>query len=188
MKTILAFSGSSRLNSLNAKLLEKAEAMAEATGAVVETIDLRALNLPIYDGDFEAANGLPPAVIDLKEALREADGFLIACPEYNSFPTPLLLNAIDWASRAGGGDPKALSVFQGKAAGLIAASPSPLGGLRALWMLRSLLQNIGVVVAPSLAAVGGATLELLDDEHFANSAHGRRVQAVIDELLRLSAS
>ncbi len=26
-------------------------------------------------------------------------GFLIACPEYNSSITPLLKNAIDWASR-----------------------------------------------------------------------------------------
>ncbi len=185
MKTLLAFSGSSRLNSLNVKLLEKAEAMAEEAGAVVETIDLRALQLPLYDGDLEAAHGLPPAVVDLKEALREADGFLIASTEYNSFPTPLLINAMDWASRAGAGDPRPLSVFHGKVAGLLSASPGPLGGLRSLWALRTLLQNIGVVVAPTLAAVGGATLELFEDEGFSSSAHGRRVQATVDELLRL---
>lgn len=185
MKTLLAFSGSSRIGSLNTLLLEQAEAMAAAMDATVVTIDLRELSLPIYDGDIEAANGLPSAVIDLKEAMNEADGFLIASPEYNSYPTPLLLNAIDWASRPGPGDDAPLSAFAGKAAGLMAASPGALGGIRSLWALRILLQNIGVVVAPTLAAIGGATPELFADEHFPTSSNGRRLHNTLTEVLHL---
>lgn len=185
MLTLLAFSGSSRFGSLNTLLLEQAETMAAELGATVETIDLRALNLPIYDGDYEAANGLPGGVIDLKEAMREADGFLIATPEYNSFPSPLLLNALDWASRKGGGDEAPLSAFHGKAAGLMAASPGALGGIRALWQLRTFLQNVGTVVAPTLAAIGGANEDLFSDAHFTDSMNGRRLHSTLTELLHL---
>lgn len=185
MKTLLALSGSSRNGSLNTLLLEKAEALAESLGATVTTIDLRELALPVYDGDDEAANGLPSAVIDLKEAMKEADGFLIASPEYNSFPTPLLLNAIDWASRTGGGDEAPLSAFTGKTAGLMAASPGAMGGIRSLWALRTLLQNVGVVVAPTLAAIGGANPDLFADQAFLTSSDGRRLQKTIEETLSL---
>jgi NAD(P)H-dependent FMN reductase len=185
MKTLLAFAGSSRQGSLNQFLLARAVAMAEAMGATVETLDLRDLNLPLYDGDSEAANGLPSAVIDLKEAMKEADGFLIASPEYNSFPTPLLINALDWASRRGAGDDVPLSAFRGKVAGLMSTSPGALGGLRSLWSLRAMLQNIGVLVAPTLAAVGGGSEDLFADEHFADSSNGRRLHDTLTEVLNL---
>lgn len=185
MKTLLAFSGSSRTDSLNTLLLEKAEEIAESLGASVETVDLGSLDLPIYNADLEASQGLPQAVRDLKEAMREADGFLIACPEYNSFPTPLLLNALDWASRSGGGDDAPLSAFRGKVAGLMAASPGALGGLRSLTALRAFLQNVGVVVAPTLAAVGGANEDLFADENFPGSSNGRRLTSTIEETLHL---
>lgn len=186
MKTVLAFSGSSRLNSLNAQLLDCAAGMARERGAVVETLDLRALALPLYDGDFEAVNGLPDGANILKEAMREADAFLIASPEYNSFPSPLLLNAIDWASRAEHPDERPLSAFKGKAAGLISASPGPMGGIRSLWALRTKLQNMGVTVVPALAAVGGATPDTFQDPEFAASNNGRRISSTLESLIRLT--
>ena len=72
-------------------------------------------------------------------------GLLIASPEYNSSISPLLKNTIDWVTRspAANGD---LSGFQGKLAAIMAASPGPLGGLRGLVVLRSLLGNIGCTV------------------------------------------
>ncbi len=186
MNSLLAFSGSGRSHSLNASLLEKAVDMARAAGAVVETIELRDLDLPLYDGDYEAANGLPASALSLKESMRNADGFLIASPEYNSFPTPLLLNALDWASRPAPGDEQPMSAFRGKKAALLATSPGALGGMRSLWNLRTFLQNVGVTVCPTMAAVGGATLDLFADEEFASSNNGRRLQHMIDELLHLS--
>ncbi len=186
MKSILAFSGSARIHSLNAQLLQKASEMAREMGAVVEIIDLRALDLPLYDGDYEEANGLPDGARTLKEAMREADAFLIASPEYNSFPTPMLLNAIDWASRAESRDEAPLTAFKGKSAGLIAASPGPMGGLRSLTMLRTKLQNIGVTVVPAMAAVGGATPDAIADEHFADSNNGRRLKATLQALIHLT--
>jgi NAD(P)H-dependent FMN reductase len=81
--------------------------------------------------------------------------FLIACPEYNSSITPLLKNAIDWASRSAPGETP-LQCFDGKVAALLAASPGALGGLRGLVHVRSILGNIGVIVLPGQLAVGRA--------------------------------
>jgi len=185
MKTLLALSGSSRNHSFNTLLLGKAEEIATSLNADVSVIDLGALNLPIYDGDLEASRGLPDGALDLKKAMQEADGFLIASPEYNSFPTPLLLNALDWASRPAEENEAPLSAFSGKIAGLMATSPGPMGGLRSLWSLRTFLQNVGVVVAPTLVAVGSASPELFAAEDFSDSANGKRLRTCIEQTLKL---
>jgi NAD(P)H-dependent FMN reductase len=159
---ILAFAGSAREASLNKKLVRVAAEGARAAGAEVTLIDLRDLPMPIYDGDLEEAEGLPPNARELKRLLREHDGLLLACPEYNSSITPLLKNAIDWASRAEEGE-KPLACFKGKVAGLLAASPGGLGGLRGLVTVRSILGNIGVLVIPEQVVVPKAA-EVFDEQ------------------------
>lgn len=159
---LAAFSGASRKESFNKKLLEQAVTAARQTGAEVTVVELAAYNMPIYDGDDEAASGLPAGAVEFKKLLRESDGILIASPEYNSAYSALLKNAIDWASRSGKDEPPG-SVFAGKVAGIVSASPGALGGLRGLFALRELLQNLGVTVLPNMQAVGQAMSAFNDD-------------------------
>lgn len=152
---IVAFAGSTRKDSFNKKLVRIAARAAEAAGAAVTVLDLRDYPMPLYDGDLEAAEGLPEHARRFKQVLIEHDAFLISAPEYNSSITAVLKNAIDWASRAAGGEP-ALVAFQGKVAGLMAASPGALGGLRGLVHVRAILGNIGVLVVPDQIAIARA--------------------------------
>lgn len=149
---ILAFAGSARAGSLNARLLRAAADGAREAGAEVTLIDLRDYPMPIYDGDLEAASGLPEAAKRLKALMKEHHGFLIASPEYNSALSPLLKNVIDWCSRSEPGE-QSLAAYRGKVAGLIAASGGALGGLRGLVTLRMILGNIGVHVLPNQFAL-----------------------------------
>jgi chromate reductase len=142
---ILAFSGSARKNSYNQQLVRIAAQGAEQAGAEVSLINLGDFPMPIFNQDYEAEHGLPEAARAFKRLLIEHDGFLIASPEYNSAFSPLLKNAIDWASRREG-DEAPLLAYRGKVAGIMAASPGALGGLRGLVFLRLLLSNIGVTV------------------------------------------
>jgi NAD(P)H-dependent FMN reductase len=105
--------------------------------------------------DLEMAEGMPKQSRAFKELLIEHDGFLIASPEYNSAFSPLLKNAIDWASRREG-DELPLLAFRGKVAVIMAASPGALGGLRGLVFLRMLLANIGITVLPDQQTVAHA--------------------------------
>lgn len=162
MAKILAFAGSGRQDSLNRKLVNLAADAAREAGASVTVVNLRDLQLPIYDGDLEAEKGIPEAAKAFKKQMIEHDGLLISSPEYNSSISPLLKNAIDWASRPEEGEPP-LVAFNGKVAGLLAASPGGLGGLRGLVHLRAILQNINVMVVPQQLAVAKAD-KAFDDE------------------------
>ena len=84
-------------------------------------LDLRALGLPVYDGDIEANQGVPPAAGELIDAIVAADAVLVVTPEYNGFPTPLVINAFDWLSRApaSGTRPAGLQATAGKPVGLL---------------------------------------------------------------------
>jgi chromate reductase, NAD(P)H dehydrogenase (quinone) len=152
---ILAFAGSARRASFNRLLIDVAARFAREAGAEVTLVDLRDFPMPLYDGDLEASSGIPEPALTLKALMREHHGFLIAAPEFNSSITPLLKNTIDWCSRRAGDEP-ALVCYTGKVAGLLAASPGALGGLRGLVTVRSILSNIGVVVVPQQFALSKA--------------------------------
>ena len=156
---LLVIAGSARAGSLNRRLAAVAAAMAGEAGAEVQELDLRALQLPVYDGDLEAASGVPAAVRPLADALRAADAVLLVTPEYNGFPTPLLINAFDWLSRLGaeGDRPAGLAISAGKPVALLSASPGPLGALRSMNFLRQYLQMaFAMIVVPQQFALSRA--------------------------------
>ena len=156
---LLVIAGSARAGSLNRRLAAVAAAMAGEAGAEVQELDLRALQLPVYDGDLEAASGVPAAVRPLADALRAADAVLLVTPEYNGFPTPLLSNAFDWLSRLGaeGDRPAGLAISAGKPVALLSASPGPLGALRSMNFLRQYLQMaFAMIVVPQQFALSRA--------------------------------
>ncbi|MEM7468001.1 MAG: NAD(P)H-dependent oxidoreductase [Pseudomonadota bacterium] len=150
---ILGFAGSARTDSFNVKLLNIAARILADAAVEVDIFDFRQYPLPLYDGDLEASEGMPDNAKRFKAALVACDGFLIASPEYNSAYSPLLKNAIDWASRATSADDTPLQAFSNKTAVLIATSPGALGGLRGLSVLKTLLGNIRVHVLPNQLAI-----------------------------------
>lgn len=142
---ILAFSGSLREKSLNRKLLATTVEGARSAGAEVEVLDLRDVEVPIYNGDLEEAEGIPEAILGFTKRVRAADGLLIASPEHNSSVPSVLKNTIDWASRDREG-PQRRFCFDGKLVALIAASPGSQGATGGLKHLRQILSNIGATV------------------------------------------
>ncbi len=152
---ILAFSGSTRTGSLNKQLVKIAANAARNAGAEVTYIDLRDFPLPLYDGDLEAAEGMPENARKLKQIMLEHQGLLIASPEYNSSLSGVLKNMIDWVSRPEANEPP-LVAFADKVAVIMSTSPGGLGGIRGLVHLRSILGNIRVIVLPDQYALPNA--------------------------------
>jgi NAD(P)H-dependent FMN reductase len=153
---ILAFAGSLRTDSYNKQLLKIAADAAQEAGCEVKIIDFKNYPMPIYDADIEEEEGLPGYAKEFKMLMVEADGFLISAPEYNSSLSAVLKNSIDWASRPEDNDPYPLWPFKGKTAALLSASPGRLGGLRGLFHLRDVLQNIYINVLPEMYALNKA--------------------------------
>src|SRR3954452_14006356 len=148
---ILAFAGSLRRESFNKRLVPIAARAARDAGAEVTLIDLKDFPLPLFDQDLEAGQGMPKNGAKLRKLFEEHEGLLIASPEYNSSVTAVLKNVIDWVSRPAPREPTA-AAFRGKVAAMMSASPGALGGLRGLVHLRSILDNIGVIVPPDQIA------------------------------------
>ena len=145
---ILGLSGSNRADSFNTQLLSIALERVKRQGASITQLDLGAINLPFYNGDLEASSGLPDTVLDLKKQFEAADGLIISTPEYNGFFPGLLKNCFDWLSRRTGPEDPILSAFDGKVAGLMAATVGGSGGIRSLTSLTTQLHYLGVTVLP----------------------------------------
>jgi len=153
---ILAFAGSLRKDSYNKKLIKIAVKGAEEAGGDVCLIDLLDYQFPLYNGDIESASGLPEKAKELKKLMIESQGFLLACPEYNSSISAVLKNTIDWVSRQETPEEEGLICFKKKIITLMSASPGPLGGLRGLVTVRSIFGNINCIVLPNQKCISKA--------------------------------
>ena len=183
---ILAFAGSTRQASHNKRFIRVAAAAVEQAGGSVTSVDLRDYAMPLYDGDLEAANGLPQGAQRLRALMRAHDGYLIASPEYNAGMTGVLKNTIDWTSRPIAGE-LGLACYAGKVVGLISASPGALGGLRGLAQVRAVLTALRVVVIPEQVALPHAAKAFGDDGTLIDTARQSAIDAMASRLVTVAA-
>src|SRR3978361_1785898 len=92
---LLGIAGSVRRSSYSAAVLQ-AIGDGVPEGVSFEMFPLN--DVPIYNQDLDTAS--PPAVVlALRKAIDDADGIVIASPEYNHSISGVLKNTLDWASR-----------------------------------------------------------------------------------------
>lgn len=174
---VLAFSGSARRESLNRKLLAAAVEATRAAGGEVTLLDLNELPLPLYHGDLEDAEGLPPNAATLIDLITTHDALLIASPEYNSMFTPLLKNTLDWCTRG------ETNPFVDKVAAVISASPGALGGVRSLKLTQQLLLHLECHVVPGQTFLPQADKAFDGDGRLTNARTLKSIQALADRLI-----
>jgi chromate reductase, NAD(P)H dehydrogenase (quinone) len=125
--TLLGICGSLRKKSLNRALLG---AVAETLPATAKLVMFEGLeDIPPFNSDLTE----PAAVTAFKQAIANADGLVIATPEYNYSIPGVLKNALDWASRP------APSPMLGKPVGIVGCSIGMSGSMRAQYHLRQIL-------------------------------------------------
>jgi chromate reductase, NAD(P)H dehydrogenase (quinone) len=121
MAKLIGISGSLRRGSYNTALLRAAaRVMPAGSELIVRTLH----GIPLYDGDIEANEGIPPAVVSLKDEIAAADAVLLVTPEYNNGIPGVFKNAIDWLSRP---PAEVKRIFADKPFALTGASPGNFG-------------------------------------------------------------
>lgn len=137
MIRIVAIAGSLRRQSYNLALLHAARPLMPEGSS----LDVRKIaDIPLYNADDEAASGLPPSVVVLKDAIAAADALLLATPEYNNGIPGVFKNAIDWLSRP----PEDIArIFADRPVALLGASPGNFGTLLAQDAWLSVLRTLG---------------------------------------------
>ena len=144
MTKIVGIGGSLRNDSYSMQALHLALERTKALGADVEVLDLRQMTLPFCDG----GDGYPdhPDVAVLQNTVKQADGLILATPEYHGSVSGVIKNALDLMS---------FDELSGKVAGLI----SVLGGQansNALNELRLIIRWVHGWVIPEQIAIGQA--------------------------------
>lgn len=137
MTTIIGISGSLRAGSYNTALLRTATLLMPA-GVSLEIATIH--GIPLYDGDLEAREGIPPPVVALKERIAAADGLLLVTPEYNNGIPGVFKNVIDWLSRPPADIPQ---VFGNRPIAVVGASPGGFGTILAQNAWLPVLRTLG---------------------------------------------
>jgi chromate reductase, NAD(P)H dehydrogenase (quinone) len=172
---ILGISGSVRRDSHNSRLLR---CMVERApeGVEIEVWD-GLKSIPPYDADDDAEPA-PAAVAELRAAIADADGILIATPEYNSSIPGVLKNAIDWASR-----PRESTPLQNKPAAVIGATTGRFGAVWAQAETRKVLASSGARVVDLDLPVAQAHDAFHDEGGLRSEILDERAGEVLDLLI-----
>jgi len=158
---VLGICGSLRKKSFNMAALRAAgELLPPGMSLHITSI----ADLPMYNQDVLDA-GMPEPVKRFRTEVAQADGVLIASPEYNFSVTAPLKNAIDWASRPPD------QVWQDKPIAIFSATPGPVGGARVQYDLRRILGQIwGHVLPRPEVFIGSAPSKFDADLHLTDEA------------------
>jgi chromate reductase len=169
---LLGLSGSLRRGSYNTMLLhEAAHVFGDADLSIAD------IDLPLFNEDNEAANGIPASVQMLADQVAAADAVLISTSEYNKGISGALKNALDWISRT---RPNPLI---GKPVAIMSAAAGRAGGERAQTMLRNCL----VAFQPRLLQgpemlLAGPSKEFDDDGHLVSDTYRKTLGNLMEAL------
>jgi chromate reductase len=132
--------GSLRKDSINRKV---AQSICAIRGDNLQCSMIEIGDLPLYNQEYDGNS--PPEYERFREEIRSADGVLFVSPEYNRGIPGVLKNAIDVGSR-----PYGKSVFNGKPAAIVTASPGSIGGFGANHQIRqaAVFLNMPVMQQP----------------------------------------
>lgn len=172
---LLGISGSLRKDATNRKLLREA---ARLFGDC--SYDEGDLHLPLYDGDDEAANGVPAEVQRLSDAIEAADAVLISTPEYNKGPSGALKNALDWVSRTKN------KPWTGKPVAVMSAAAGRAGGERAQSILRAYMVpfRVWIVSGPEIHLAGSGN-QFDENGQLKSEIYIQELTALMQELKRV---
>jgi NAD(P)H-dependent FMN reductase len=176
---VLVFAASLRKESMNRKLAALAARVAQAAGATVDLASLQEFDVPLYNGDLEASQGIPQGAYDFQRRLLASDAFIISSPEYNGSMPGVIKNLVDWTSRF------RPQPFDGRHGLLLSASPSMAGGNRGLWVLRMPFEHLGARIYPDMFSLAKAH-EAFAGDKLADPALGSRFDKTVQSFLSLA--
>jgi FMN reductase len=175
---IVGLGGSLRAASRSRAALEVALEGASEARAQVELLDLRRLELPMFNPEEETAP--PEHVAAFVEACYDADGMLWSSPMYNGSVSGAFKNAIDWLHVLGSRDP---AFLHDEVVGLISAA----GGTQGLQVINTMefaARALRAWTVPYVVPVSGAAAVFSDSGSVQNEAVAAQLRTLGSEVVR----
>ncbi|WP_282936730.1 NADPH-dependent FMN reductase [Paenibacillus sp. RC67] len=138
--TILA--GSNRKHSTSTQLCHYIQSVLESNDCTVALLDLNELPVPFFSPDVESDDA---NLQYMKNQLKEADGIVLATPEYHGAPSGVLKNALDHVG---------FDQFDGKVV-LSVCSTGGAVGVSSLQQLQTIVRNVHGINCPEWISIGG---------------------------------
>ncbi len=176
---IVGLGGSLAKVSSSRAVLAIALAGAEEAGAEVELLDLRELDLPMYNPDDDE---LTPTAVRLVETMHGADGHLWCSPLYQGTVSGAFKNAIDWLHILGGWEPPHLA---DKVIGLISAAGGTQG-LQAINTMEFSVRAVRAWAVPFVVPVPSAARLVDDQGRLQDEAIERQLKMLGSEVVRVA--
>ncbi|MFD2245344.1 NADPH-dependent FMN reductase [Pontibacter ruber] len=111
--------------------------------ATVEILDLKAYNFPVFEERLKYQEDPSEQVLEFAEKIRNADGVIIATPEYNGGYPASIKNVVDLL----------YDEWYRKPIGLVTVSNGPFGGTQVMRALQFTLWKIRAWVVPAMFPV-----------------------------------
>ena len=171
---VVGVGGTLREGSASLGALRRSLAAAGEAGAETELLDLRELDLPMYEPG-RALEEYGPGVERLVEALRGADAVLISTAAYHGTLAGVTKNALDFAQFLSGGDHP---YFDGKVVGLISTAGGEQAGANTTGALVHVVHSLRGVVAPLMVPISKAWQRADGSGDITDELYGRRLDSL----------
>jgi FMN reductase len=177
--TIVGLGGSLASSSRSRAALQTALEGAADAGAGTQLLDLRELDLPLYNPDDDQPN---EAAARLIESCYAADGLLWSSPLYQGTISGALKNALDWLHVLGDRDP---SYLHDKVVGLISAAGGTQG-LQAINTMEFAVRALRGWAVPYVVPVASAARVFDREGHIHDQAVERQLKMLGREVVRVA--
>lgn len=180
---VVGIGGTMREGSTSLAALRRAVAAAARAGARTELLDLRELDLPIYDPGRSLAD-YGRNVGRLVRAMRGADALLISGAAYHGTLAGISKNALDFGELLAGDAPPYLG---GKVVGLIATRAGERAAPQTIAAMEHAVRALRGTVAPFAVPIGRAGDAAGEGGVIRDSVHASRLDdlgALVAEVAR----
>ena len=159
--------------------MQAALAGAERAAAETDLLDIRALDLPMYNPDHEEPT---EAASRLVEACYAADGLIWSSPMYQGTISGAFKNALDWLHLLGGRDPPYL---HDKVIGLISAAGGTQG-LQAINTMEFSVRSLRGWAVPYVVPVAAAARVFDPEGRIHDEAIARQLEMLGSQVVRVA--
>lgn len=139
MRRITILYGAIREGRMSSRVAKAVRQSFSDAGAEVTLIDIKDYKLPVMESRLKDMQDPPAVLLEISEALKNADGIVFLSPEYNNSYSGAFKNAVDYFTFE----------WAKKPIGVVAASAGRQGGINASNLMQLLVLAIGAYAMPT---------------------------------------
>jgi len=170
---ITMIAGSNREGAMSTNLLHYIDHLLKAKNIPATLVDLRELHLPLFSPDNWDFH---PNAQYVLETVADADGLILATPEYHGSISGVLKNALDYMNA---------SHVSGKPVLSVSSAGGPMG-VSSLSNLQSIIRALHGINSPEWISIGAGNHSFGPDGAPSDEGIRERVESAVDKFVNLT--